>query len=77
MVAISTASFLNSCFDAPVHQLFVNAHAENATNLLQNIGKMPPSAAAIPEPFSGNAARQLMLANQPLRLLVLARAYQS
>jgi len=57
---------LNSCFDAPVHQLFVNAHAENATNLRQNIGKMPPSAAAILSLFSGNAARQLMLADNAL-----------
>ena len=30
---------------------------------------MPPSAAAIPEPFSGNAARQLMLANGLVRFV--------
>jgi hypothetical protein len=68
--AISTAaSFLNSCFGAPVHQLFfffLNAHAENATDLLQNTGKMPPSAAVILSLFPGNAARQLMLANNAL-----------
>jgi hypothetical protein len=58
--------FLNYCFHA-----YVNVHAiviaENDTGLLmQNMGKMPPPAAAEMSLSRPKPARQLMLANNVL-----------